>query len=141
MTISTNKLQSRLAVRNYLDDPADATVARNIAWVPMDELLMVLCTLIAGTGVLTFKIFAATDAAGANATEVKAHSNPTPADAPGDQLVLEVSAEEVRQALPGATHVSVQMDNDAAGDVNLLTYVRSGQRFGGANLTADAIAP
>jgi hypothetical protein len=140
MTIATNKLQSRLAVRTYADDPADATVARKIAWVPIAELFMAIATFISGTGILTFKIFAATDENGTNPTLVKAHPDPTVADAAGDQVVLEVSAEEILAALPGATHVSVEMDNDAVADINAITYVRSGQRFGGAGLTADVIA-
>jgi len=140
MTASYDHLQSTLAVRNYLDDPADATVARQIAWVPMSEHFLALCTFLAGTGVLTFKIFAAEDGDGTNPTVVKAHAAPTDADAAGDLLILEVSAEEVHAALATATHVSVQMDNDTNTDTNLVTYVRCGFRFGGANQTVGVIA-
>src|SRR3972149_635524 len=99
---STNRLTSRLAARTYVHDPADATVATTIAWVPMSELFLALLTLVSGTGILTFKVFAATDADGTDPTEVKAHATPTVADAAGDQLILEVSAEEVLAALPRA---------------------------------------
>lgn len=137
---SYDHLQSNLAARTYCDDPADATVARYIAWVPMTEQFMALAMLISGTGILTFKIFAATDDSGSGETEVKAHATPTLADAAGDQLVLETSAEEVLAALAAATHVSVQMDNDSAGDINAVTYIAAGARFKYAAMTADVIA-
>src|SRR6185295_17703971 len=102
MSNATNKLKSRLA-RTYVHDPADATVATKIAWVPMTEAFMALLTVLAGA-VVTFKIFAAVDSSGTTPTEVRAHSTPTTADAVGDQLVLEVSAEDVLEKLAGATH-------------------------------------
>lgn len=138
---ATHKLQSRIAARTYIHDPADATVATKIAWVPMTfQWFMALLTLVSGTGVLTFKIFAATDSSGSNATEVKAHANPTVADAQGDQLVLEVLAEEVLAALPGATHVSVEVDMDANSDVAAVTYIRGGGRYSYEGQTADVIS-
>lgn len=140
MSNSTNKLQSRLAVRNYIHDPADATVATKIAWVPMTELFMALATLVSGTGILTFKIFAADDSSGTNATVVKSHADPTVADAAGDQVILEVSAEDVREKLATATHVSVEIDCDTNTDIVSVVYVRSGHRFGSDGLTADVIA-
>lgn len=144
MTASYDKLKSTLTVRTYADDPADATVARQIAWVPMGKNFLALATLISGTGILTFKIFAAVDSSGTTPTVVKAHADPTVADAAGDQVHLEVSAEEVKAALAGATHVSVQMDNDVNSDINAVTYVMEGALVGGRfsykDLTADVIA-
>ena len=118
-----DKLTARLFIRTYADDPADATVARKIAWVPMGKSFTALAVLISGTGVLTFKIFAATDGNGSNPTEVKAHATPTVADAAGDQLVLSVNREEVLAVLAHASHVSVEIDNDANTDINAITYV------------------
>lgn len=141
MTASYDKLKSRLAVKNYLDDPADATVARAIGWVEMSEQFMALATLISGTGVLTFQIYCDTSSTGAGTpTLVLAHSTPTTADAAGDTLVLEVTAEQVQAALSGARYVSVYMDNDTNTDVNLVTYVRSGLRFAEDGGTADVIS-
>jgi hypothetical protein len=140
MTASYDKLKSRLAVQTYLDNVATATDAHQIGWVPMSENFMALCTFVSGTGVLTFKIFAATDSSGTNPTEVAAHAGPTVADAAGDQLVLEVTAEQVLAALAAATHVSVQMDNDHADDIQVVTYVRTGLRFAEDGGTADVIA-
>jgi hypothetical protein len=144
MTASYDKLSSTLTVRTYADDPADATVVRQIAWVPMGQSFLALATLISGTGILTFKIYAAVDSSGTTPTLVKAHADPTVADAANDQVFLEVSAEEVRQALSTAKYVSVQMDNDTNTDINAVTYVIRGALVGGrfayAGMTADVIA-
>jgi hypothetical protein len=137
--MTTNKLQSELAVRTYGHDPADATVATKIAWVPMSELFMALATVISGA-VVTFKIFAAVDSSGTTPTEVKAHATPTTADALSDQLVLEVRAAEVLNALAHASHVSVELDMNGANDTAAVTYVRSGVRFTADALTADVIS-
>lgn len=140
MAVSTNHLQSRLAVRTYAHDIADATVATKIAWVPMTfQNFMALLTVLAGA-VVTFKIFAATDSSGSNATVVKAHATPTTADALGDQLVLEVSAEEVLNALAHASHVSVEVDMNGATDTAAVTYIREGGRFTVDAQTADVIS-
>ncbi len=141
MSVATNHLQSKLAARTYIHNPADATVATKLAWVPMTfQFFMALATFVSGTGVLTFKVFAATDGDGSNPTEVKAHATPTVADAEGDQLVLEVSAEEVLNALPLASHVAVELDCDHADDIVAVTYIRAGGRFAYDSQTADVIS-
>src|SRR5688572_12701700 len=95
--VDTNKLRARIAQRTYIHNPADATTAAKIAWVPLTayEHFLATAVLVSGTGILTFKIFAAEDSSGTNAIEVKAHATPTVADAAGDQLVLECSAAEL----------------------------------------------
>lgn len=140
--METQHLGSRLAVRTYVHNPADATVATKIAWVPMANFasFLALATLVSGTGILTFKIFAATDGDGTGATEVKAHATPTVADAAGDQLVLELSSEEVLNALARASHVSVELDCDHADDIVAVTYLREASRFAHRDLTDDVIA-
>ena len=129
-----NKLASRLRVLTFEDDPTNATTLRFIGWTPMDgECFLAICHFLTGTGVLDFKIWAGNSGAPAAAarTEVVAHAAPTDADAAGDTLVLETHAEEVIAALKAAgidtdrrrIHVSVQMDNDASGDENFITYI------------------
>ncbi len=145
MTASYDKLKSTLATRTYIHDPADATVATKIAWVPMAANFLAKATLVSGTGILTFKIFAALTAAGGTPTVVKAHADPTVADAQGDMVTLEVSAEEVLAALAHAQYVSVEMDCDAAGDIVAVDYIMDGGIAGGgrfkyADMTADVIA-
>jgi len=139
MAYTANKLKSQFLSRTYIHDPADATTAAYIAWVKMGLNFLAKATLVSGTGVLTFKIFAATDDAGAGAVVVASHATPTTADAAGDQLVLEVSQEQVLAVLAHASHVSVEMDCDAAGDIVAVDYlVEPHQAYDG--LTGDVIA-
>ena len=125
MVYTANHLKSRLAARMFHHDPADATVATKIGWVPMGLSFMAIVQFASGTGLLTVKVFAATDASGSGATEVTAgaHADPTVADAAGDQVVIEVSDEQVKAALAGATHVSIEVDADAAGDIADIAYI------------------
>jgi len=144
MTASYDKLKSKLATRTYIHDPADATVATKIAWVPMAANFLAKATLVSGTGILTFKIYAGVAATG-GATLVKAHADPTVADAQGDMVTLEVSAEEVLAALAHAQYVSVELDCDAAGDIVAVDYIMDGALAGGGRfkydgITADVIA-
>lgn len=137
---ATNHLQSRIAAKTYVHDPADATVATKLSWVPMTfESFLAILSVISGA-VVTFKIFAATDSSGTGATAVKAHSTPTTADAAGDNLVLEVSAEEVLNALPAASHVAVEVDMNGSSDTAAVTYIRAGGRFTYDGQTADYIS-
>ena len=139
MAYTANKLKARFLSRTYVDDPADATVVRYIAWVKMGQNFLAKVALVSGTGVLTFKIFAATDSAGTSPTEVVAHATPTTADAAGDQLVLEVSQEQVLAALARASHVSVQLDCDTNKDICAVDYlIEPHNAYDG--LTADVIA-
>lgn len=141
-TQSSNHLTSRLAARTYVHDPADATVATKIAWVDMSTFshFLALLTLISGTGVLTFKLFASAASDGSNPVEVKAHADPTVADAAGDQVVLELSAEELKGLGATLRYVSAEVDMDGATDAAAVTYIRSAGRFAYDGLTADVIA-
>lgn len=141
MAYTANKLKARLAARLFHHDIADATVATKIGWVPMGQSFMAIVQLASGTGLLTVKVFAATDGAGAGAVEVTAgaHADPTVADAAGDQVVVEVDQAQVQAALPGATHVSVEVDCDAAGDIADIAYIVLPKVAKNGN-TADIIA-
>lgn len=123
MAYTKNGLAARFLSRTYIHNVADATVATKIAWVPMGQSFLAKATLVSGTGLLTFKIFAATDSSGTGATVVAAHADPTVADAAGDQVVLEVDASQVLAALARATHVSVEMDCDHADDIVAVEYL------------------
>lgn len=129
----------------FVDDPADATVVRIVGgWHAMGQRALASLLFVSGTGVLTFRIMAATDAAGAGSTLVKAHPTPTTADAPGDTLHIETHAEEVEAALAKATHVAIEVDNSAVADINTVAWALegglAGGRFANADLTADVIA-
>jgi len=139
MAYTANHLKSRFVSRTYIHNPADATVATKVAWVPMGINFLAKATLVSGTGILTFKIFAAVDGSGTTPTVVEAHADPTVADAAGDQVVLEVTSEQVKAALALATHVSVELDCDHADDIVAVDYLMEPKdRANG--LTADVIA-
>jgi hypothetical protein len=139
--VDTNKLRARLAVHNYFHDVADATVATKIAWVDLGvfENFLALVTVTSGA-VVTFKIFAATSAAGAGAVVVKEHATPTTADAAGDSLVLECSAAELPALGDDLRYVGVELDMNGANDLAVVTYVRANPRHASGSLTADAIS-
>ena len=143
MTASYDRLMSNLLVKTFFDDDATAATARKIGWVAMGKNFLAQVAFGAGSGILTFKIFCADASDGTgNVTEVKAHSDPTDADAANDRLTLEVSAEEVRAASATAQYVSVELDNDDNADENAVVYVVEGSGVGGRfnhdDLTADS---
>lgn len=125
MTYTANHLMSRFAVQGYIHDPADATVATKIAWVEIPKHFLGQAVVISGAFV-TVKVFAATSSAGAGAVEVAACTAPTTADAAGDSRNVEVTAEQCRAALSGATHLSVEIDMNGASDTCAVIYMRDG---------------
>lgn len=148
MAYTANKLKSVAYRKSVIDNPADATVARYVgpggAGVFADmrnyAALLVSCLFYSGTGVLTFKVFGATDAAGTGATVIAAHSDPTVADAAGDQVFLEISAEQLRALGASYRYVAVEIDNDHADDINILGFEFAAPRDAYDALTADVIA-
>lgn len=140
--VATHKILANVAQVTYIHNPADATVAANIAWVDMSLFgrFLATATLVSGTGVLTFRILASASAAGTNSVEVKAHAAPTDADAAGDMLVLECSSEELAALGTDLRYVSVEMDCDHQDDIVAVTYTRMAPKFAYLNLTADVIA-
>jgi hypothetical protein len=140
--VATNKLRSRLAQYVFVHDPADATVATKIGWVDLGvfENFMALVTVLAGA-VVTFKIYASESSTGAGSpVVVKEHATPTTADAVGDTLVLECSAEELVALGTDLRYVSVELDMNGAADQAAVIYTRANPRHASGALTADVIA-
>lgn len=125
----------------YWHDPADATVATKIAWLPIKGMksLMAAVLVASAHAVVTFKVFAATDSSGTGATEVVAHATPTVADAAGDALYLDCTVDQVKDVLPAATHVSVELDMSSAAALAAVSYVFDMDRAY-AGQTSDQIA-
>ncbi len=140
------KLTSEIQQTTYLHDPADATVATKIAWADMRDyeklLVAVVCVQAA---IVTFKLFVSGSPTGADTpVEIRAHAAPTTADAVGDTLYLECTAEEL-PALGTATcvhprYVSAEVDMDTNTDTAVVVYTRAGGKQA-SGLTADQIAP
>jgi hypothetical protein len=85
-----------------------------------------------------FEVVAATDDDGTGATVVKAHAlgGATP-DGQGDQLVLEVDVEQIREVLATATHYGVRLHAAAASRAAVMVVEEHSQEFDG--LSADVI--
>lgn len=139
--VETNKLRSRIAQRTYLHDPADATVATSIGWVDLGtfENFMATVMVIAGA-IVTFKLYASAAADGSNPVLIREHATPTTADAAGDMLVLECSAEELPALGAGLRYVSAEVDMGSAAHTAAVTYLRANPRHASSGLTADVIA-
>ena len=92
-----------------------------------------------------FKILANTKEDGSGTdVAVKVHALAAQPDAVGDQIWLEVTAEEVRQACTDAgvvpAAVSANVEFATATDEGVVTYIRWGPRFAKDGLTADVVA-
>ena len=94
-----------------------------------------------GTGAIqAFQIIAATDADGSNATVVVQHGLTDTPDAVGDHVWLECDAAQIREVLPGATHVGVRVQLATATDECVVFFERADPFYPHAGLTADYVA-
>lgn len=145
----SQKLASRMKVTMYDHDPADSTVATDVAWVDMRDythfMAITFASALTGNGVIAFKILANSQADGSGTdAEIKVHAVGSAPDAVGDYLVLECSAEEIAAASTSTTgqlrYVSANLDCHNAADESVVVYIRSGARFANEDLTADTVA-
>jgi hypothetical protein len=140
-TYSADRFLSRHAIKLFDFDP-DATAVTAVGWVPLalfDRFVAVFFRTI-GTSAVTFDIAAATSSAGAGATQVKAHAVGSQPDAVGDQIFLEVTAEQVKEVLATATHVSARVSFATGTDEGVVGYIRTDAQHQYSGLTADIIA-
>lgn len=145
--LTTSKLLSSLKVRQNLS--GDKTTAAAVAWYDMRDyahfLAVINLAVKSGNGVEAFSIVAdaASDGSSGNET-IKTHATPTTCDAAGDMLVLECTAEEIRQigdaAGKGLRYVAIKLETHSASDQVLCTNIFGGARFNQAALTADVVA-
>jgi hypothetical protein len=144
---ATNRFRANHAMKLYDFDP-DSVNPVDVAWVPMSEFLGLLVGFFRtiGTGAVDgFKILANTAANGSGTdVDVKVKTISAQPDAVGDQIWLEVTAEEVRQACQDAgvvpAAVSANVEFATATDEGVVVYVRWGPRFAKDDLTADIVA-
>ncbi|MGE4190752.1 MAG: hypothetical protein AB7G12_12750 [Thermoanaerobaculia bacterium] len=143
-----NKLIANNSIRHYDFDP-DGTDPVDVAWVDMRDFAYFLASFFrtVGTSNLdTIRIIANSQSNGGGTdVEVKVHAlGGGQPNAVGDQIFLECTAQELA-ALSNSTvgnlrYVSLQVEFATGTDEAVITYIRSGARFPGANLTADVIA-
>lgn len=94
-----------------------------------------------GTGGITsFKIIAATAADGTGNTAVVAHALGSAPDAVGDTVWLECDADQIKEVLPTATHVGVEIDLVTATDECVVSFERCEPTYTAGALTADYVA-
>lgn len=140
---------SRNKVTMYDHDPADSTVATDVAWVDMRDftnfVAIAFASALTGTGVIAFKILGNSQADGSGTDVViKTHALGSAPDAVGDYVMLECTAEEIAAASTTASgklrYVSANLDCNNAADENVVVYIRSGARFPTKDLSADTVA-
>jgi hypothetical protein len=93
-----------------------------------------------GTGTVdAFHIVAATSAAGAGAVAVVSHAIGSAPNLLNDTIWLECDVEQIREVLPTATHVGVQVDLATATDECVIFFERADPLYNAGALTADFI--
>lgn len=139
-------LRSKLKVDHFLS--GNASSAKDMGWVDMRDYDAILITVhaaaLTGNGVTAFKILANSESDGSGTdAEIKAHAVGSAPDADGDYLVLEASAEEIREAETAANaqlrYVSANITAANGSDNIAVTYVRRAKRAT-RDLTADSVA-
>lgn len=141
--LASKKLSCELQVTQYDFDPDNAD-ANYVAWVDMRDFEAVLMSFFhsVGTGNIdTFKIYAASDTSGTNATEIKAAT--VDPDAVGDYVFLECTAAEIAHldtSNVGLRYVSLQVELATSTDEGVVTYIRGHPRFPRDGLTSDVVA-
>lgn len=147
-TASNEHLLANNAIRLYDFDPG-GTDPVDVAWVDMRDYKYFLIAFFRtiGTGALdTFSILAnsASDGSGTDVT-VKAHAVASEPNAVGDQIFLEVSAEQINEVGVAAgvadlRYVSASVEFATGTDEGVVLYMRSQARFPQTGLTADIIS-
>lgn len=95
-----------------------------------------------GTGGITaFSIGGATDAAGTGYVAAVTHALGSNPDSVNDQVVLECTADQIREVVSGATHVLVLINQVTAGDEMKVMFERAEPFYGPRHgLTADYVS-
>ena len=147
---ASGKLFSNMAQYAYDHDPANSTVATDIAWVDMRDFqnfaVLLFTSSLGGNGPTAFTIIANADSAGGGTDVViKSHAVGSAPDAVGDFLVLECTAEEIAQeasdaGVANARYVSAKVTCQHTDDEAVVVYTRAGAKRAADGLTADVVA-
>lgn len=136
------KIRSRQKVQMFHFDP-DATSATDVAWVDMRDFGRILCGFLrtVGTSDLTMKVIANSEPDGSGTdVEVKTKSFISQPDAAGDQVFMEVTAQEIAPLGDNLRYVSLSLAVATGTDEGIVVYVQGDSRFCFDGLTADSIA-
>lgn len=150
--VTSQKVQSRLAVTSYDHDPngtgayvvsPDGTNGTSQKWVAMrdfDEFyVQARPTIVAANGITLLEIVGATDSSGTNITVILAHAASI-TDTLDKYLGLEVNCDQINEVGKAAsfnfTHVAARLTMATNTDEANVTYIRTGKRAY-RNLTVD----
>jgi len=143
----TNQIgTSELFIKSYDFDP-DATTATDIAWVDMakyEYIVMSFCRTV-GVSDLTMKVIANTDSDGGGTDDyvIKAVTLAAQPDAVGDNVFVEVHADEIAHAAAKAgvalRYVSLSLAVATGTDEGICTYVAKAKNAA-EDTTADAVS-
>ena len=147
---ASDKVFSRQALYAYDHDPANSTVATEIAWVDMRDYeyfaVLLFTSLLGGNGPTAFTIIANDESDGGGTdVAIKAHGVGSAPDAVGDFLVLSCTAEEIAQeasdaGVANARYVTAVVTCHHTDDEAVVVYQRSGTKRAYAGLTADVVS-
>ena len=105
--------------------------------------VVAMSSALTGAGITLVEIVADDDQAGTNLTVIKT-SGAVVADAVGDYVVLECTAEEIAQESEDAgadlRYVAARLTVANAADEAVVAYIQTEPRFAGTGLTATTIA-
>jgi len=145
--IATEKFRSRNKVEMFDHDPGstDPTVCSGGGWKDLRDYggfaAVAMASLLAGNGITKMEIVASDSSDGSTNVTVVKDSGTIAADAVGDQVSLECTAEELAQLSsdnsisPGLRYVAVRLTLANAGDEAVVTYIRHAPRFAESGLT------
>jgi hypothetical protein len=144
------KLFSNEALYAYDHDPADASVATEIAWVDMRDFeyfaVLLFTSVLGGTGPTAFTIIANAESDGSGTdVSIKTHAIASSPDAVGDFLVLQCTAEEIAQeaadaGVANARYVTAVVTCNNTADECVVFYQRAGCKRARRALTADHVS-
>jgi hypothetical protein len=145
-TRDIQKIRANNAIKAFDFDP-DATSLTDVGWVDMRDFASFMATFVRtiGTSAVVFKILANAESDGSGTDViVKTKTIASQPDAVGDQIHLEINAEEIRGACDAAgidgRYVSAQVSVATATDEAVIIYTRSGALRPAEDLTADIVA-
>lgn len=102
--------------------------------------VVAMSSTLTGAGITKLEIVASEDSAGATNLTVVKDSGTVAADAVGDFVALECTAEELAQLDPDLRYVAARLTCANAADEAVVTYIRHKPRFATSGLTANTIA-
>lgn len=149
-TANVNKFNANNLVTMYDHDPANSTVATDVAWVDMRDfegiVINVFASTLSGNGITVFQIIgnSQSNGGGSDSASIISHAVGSPPVAVGDWLTLECSAEMIRELETGLTgelrYVTALLTANNSADEAVVVYTRYGAKFPRDGLTADVVA-